>query len=341
MSGITIVIFAGGSGTRLWPLSTPSFPKHLLKLTGSRSLLQQAYDRARLLTNDIYIVSEVSHAGHARKQLPELPDDNILVEPARRGTAHCTIFALHEIAKKHPKNQQVVFIHADHYVPNARAFAYAIRRAAKVSRQKKAMTLVGATPTHPSPVFGYIDYELPDQTDAIAYRVAKFKEKPNVRTAKRYLASGHYLWNMGYFIAPHSVFLGQIKQYAPKLYKRYELLQKKGISVYKSFPSEPIDTEFTEKLSECWVVPGAFEWVDVGNFADLYSVHPSDDSGNVRHGHVEAESVTNSFVHNQTGVPVAVIGLDSVVVVATENGIVVANKEDSRLVGDIAKRLNS
>src|SRR5665648_196015 len=111
-----IVIIAGGSGTRLWPLSTPEYPKHLLNLIGTRTLLQQAFDRASQLGDTVYVVTEASHSKHVQEQLPEMPESAFIIEPGRRGTAHCIVMALDVIARTHPHDEPIAFIHSDHHV---------------------------------------------------------------------------------------------------------------------------------------------------------------------------------------------------------------------------------
>ena len=131
------VIIAGGSGTRLWPLSTPDYPKHLLKLTGEKTLLQQAYERASRIANKVYVITEASHSKHVLEQLPELNKDHILVEPGRRGTANCIIFALDYIARHENKTEPVAFIHSDHNVRDIDGFARSFKLAARVSSRFK------------------------------------------------------------------------------------------------------------------------------------------------------------------------------------------------------------
>ena len=151
------VIIAGGSGTRLWPLSTSNYPKHLLKLTGERTMLQTAYDRASRLGGNIYIVTEASHSDSVREQLPELPDSAFLIEPGRRGTANCIILALDAIARSHDHDEPIAFIHSDHHVRDIGGFARSFALAAKVSQSQNQIVLLGIEPTFPSIGFGYIE----------------------------------------------------------------------------------------------------------------------------------------------------------------------------------------
>ena len=187
------VVIAGGQGTRLWPLSTSEKPKHLLKIISERSLLQDAFDRAQLAADEIYVVTDKSHAHHVREQLPELDEQKIIVEPDRRGTASCILLALAHIANSHDDDPEVAFFHADHHILDKQAFAGAVREAALNSREHDSIALIGIEPEYPATGFGYIK-----QGERLngSFRVDSFKEKPNEKTAEEYLNSGQYLWNL-------------------------------------------------------------------------------------------------------------------------------------------------
>ncbi len=338
-----IVIIAGGSGTRLWPLSTNNYPKHLLKITDKNSLLQNTYDRASRLASDIYVISEASHIEHVYQQLPELPRQNIIVEPGRRGTASCIIAALAKIKQHHDDQEPVVFMHADHHIRDIFSFTESLVLAAESSQIHQKIVLLGLVPTRAETGFGYIqrgDYANGDHV----FDVVNFKEKPDKSTAQSYLDSGNYLWNMGYFVAPLAVFEQRIKTHAPHLWENYQKLlaaehQEAHDQHYLLFPNEPIDTALIEQVPDLLVVPGSFDWMDVGSYKDMHEVNEVNDSGNTVSGNVLTEKLTNSFVRNETDTPVGVIGLDNVAVVVTADGILVTNKSHSQEVGTIAKKI--
>ncbi len=341
-----VVIIAGGSGTRLWPLSTPDYPKHLLKINGDdRSLLQHTYDRARKLTDKIYVVSDSSHIEHVRKQLSELPEEAFIVEPARRGTANCIVAALAIIAKLHDPDEPIASIHADHYIRDIVGFMHSFKVATEVSTANKRIVLVGVEPDHPSTAFGYIEKDdLFDETNFV-YGVGSFKEKPAHDVAQEYVASGKYLWNCGYFVGSVNTFKQKMEQYAPELFDNYEKLAAAAPAdyedVYLSLTSEAIDYALIEKVPDLLVVPASFDWMDLGSFGDLHKAIGGDEQGNHAQGKVEMEEVTNSYVNNQEDKPVAVIGLDNVVVINTPQGILVARKDLAQQVGVVSKRINA
>lgn len=342
------VIIAGGSGTRLWPLSTPEKPKQLLSLTGSRTMVQQAYDRAAKLGEKVYVVTEASHAGELRAQLPELPDEAFLTEPGRRGTAHCIIFALDYIARHHDKNEPVAFIHSDHHVRDVSGFARSFTAAARVSTDQNVITLIGIEPTFAATGFGYIERDGVIDEPAGVYDVESFKEKPDYETATRYVESGNYLWNCGYFVGSVNTFLDEMQRNAPELQANYDKLTSIGEfggqeynDTYLSLDNQVIDIALIEKADKLAVVAASFDWMDIGNFKDLHDVVPKDEANNYFSGNnIHTIEVENVYVRNEeAGKPVAVIGLDNVVVVNTPDGILVARKDVSAKCGDIAKKL--
>ncbi|MDB5166501.1 MAG: mannose-phosphate guanylyltransferase [Candidatus Saccharibacteria bacterium] len=339
-----VVIIAGGSGTRLWPLSTPDYPKHLLNIgDDDRSLLQKTYDRAKLMTDDIYVVSEVSHIDHVKTQLPDLSDDNFIVEPGRRGTAHCILAALAHVGRRHPADEPLAAIHADHYIRDTDGFVHSFKVATDASVTENRMVLVGVEPTYPSTGFGYIEKGSLQNETTFVYNVASFKEKPDYATALDYIGSGNYLWNCGYFVGSLEVFEDSMRRFAPELFENYQrLINADPIEVeatYLSFDSIAIDYALIERMDNLLAVPAAFDWMDVGSFADLHKAVVRDEAGNAVIGKVALEEVENSLVHNQEDKPVVVIGLDNVVVVNTPHGIIVSRKDLSQKVGEVSKRL--
>ena len=340
-----VVIIAGGSGTRLWPLSTPEYPKHLLKINGDdRSLLQHTYDRARTLTDKIYVVSDNSHIEHVREQLSELPPEAFIVEPARRGTANCIVAALAYVGGRHDPDEAIASVHADHYIRDIDGFKHSFKVATEVSRTSGRIVLVGVEPDHPAVGFGYIQKaELFDEANFV-YGVQSFKEKPAFDVAQEYVASGKYLWNCGYFVGSINTFKQKMQAYAPELLESYEKLAaatpENYEATYLSLINEAIDYALIEKVQDLLVVPASFDWMDLGSFGDLHKAIGGDEQGNHVHGKIEMEEVTNSYAHNQEDKPVAVIGLDNVVVINTPQGILVARKDLAQQVGAVSKRLN-
>jgi mannose-1-phosphate guanylyltransferase len=217
MAPMIIVIIAGGSGTRLWPLSVGSYPKHLLKLTGERSGVQAAYDRAMLITDKIYVVTEQSHAHHVMEQLPGVPKANFIIEPGRRGTASCFVTALEHIARDQDTSEPVAFTWADHFIRDVDGFTRAFQIAGEQSKKYGRLTLVGVEPTHPSILFGYIEKGDIVDSESFTFAVEQFKEKPELSLAKTFFESGKYLWNSSCMVGSVDVFLETIKAFSGAL----------------------------------------------------------------------------------------------------------------------------
>lgn len=340
------VIIAGGSGTRLWPLSTPEYPKHLLKLTDERTMVQQAYDRAAKL-GDVYIVTEASHAGHVKEQLPELPEEAFFIEPGRRGTGQCLVFALDVLSRIRDKDEPIAFMHSDHHVRDVEGFVRSFQLAAEVSKRQNEVTLIGIEPTMPATGFGYIERDGILEVTGGVSRVQSFKEKPDFETAKQYLASGKYLWNCGYFIGSYNVFMQEIERCSPELQTSSHRLaaikvypSKEYEDAYLSLEPAIIDYALSERSKNLAVVPATFDWADVGSFKDLHEVVERDEKENYSYGqNIHTLEVENTYIRNDESKPIAVIGLDNVVVVNTPQGILVARKDVSQRVGEIAKTL--
>lgn len=339
-----ITIIAGGSGTRLWPLSQSNYPKHLLKLTGEKSLLQNTFSRSAKIADEVYVVTEASHAEEVQRQLPELKEENVIVEPARRGTASCILLALTRIKQKHNSNTPVVFLHADHHISAEESFQQTVTLAAENSREHQVITLIGIKPTYPATGFGYIELgeKIGESNGIEIHKAEQFKEKPKATTARKYMESGNFLWNMGLFAAPEQVFAATMQQDAKELYQRYQQLQSAGTGIqdtYLELPSEPIDTALIEKASNLEVVAGTFDWADIGSFFDLHNILQDKDSNSLN-GDVELIDSEDVMVHGSDK-PVVVIGLSGVVVVDSPNGLLVCAKEKSQLVGEAAKRIQA
>lgn len=342
-----VVIIAGGSGTRLWPLSTHNYPKHLLRLTNERSLIQNTLHRIEGLTDPerIFVVSEASHAHHVKDQLKALPEENILVEPARRGTASCFLLALNAIKQRGLGGQAIFFLWADHVIRDQRGFAATASHAGELAEKTDKMVFIGVEPTYPSTGLGYMEKgERLQNGFKNAFELNKFVEKPDKKTAMEYVRSGNYLWNTGYLIATLETLERELQAKSDRLWKDYTALQETDnqSETYLGFTSEAIDKALSERVEDGLVIPGTFDWLDIGSFHDLHGVSDQDTDGNYTMGdNIELEQVTNSYVRNEQDVPVAIIGLDNIAVVATKNGFLVTNKTYAQKVGEVSKRLNN
>lgn len=342
-----VVIIAGGAGTRLWPLSTPDYPKHLLKVNGeAASLLQKTYKRAKLFAEKVYVITDSSHSDHVKQQLVDLKDEEIIIEPARRGTANCILASLAHLSKRHDESEPIAFLSADHYIRDVDGFKHSFKIAGEASLKERRIVLVGVEPNRPATGFGYIQKgKLFDEKNFV-FNVHSFKEKPDYATAQKYLETGKYLWNCGYFVGSLSAFKQAMDRYAPDLAKNLDELktsnnQSEFEKAYLDLKNNTIDYALIEKVDNLLVVPASFDWMDLGSFSDLHKATGSDSDGNHIHGKVEVHQVENSFLQNhEEDRPVAVIGLDNVVVINSKEGILVARKDLAKEVGEVSKKIN-
>jgi len=339
------VIIAGGSGTRLWPLSTPDYPKHLLQVNGdNKTLVQTTYDRVAKISSQVFVVTDASHAHHVKDQLPEMKDDSFIIEPARRGTASCILAGLAKVAKIDP-DEPIAFVAADHYIRDTKGFNHSFKIAQTVSKKDGRIVLIGIEPDYPATGFGYIEKGDELEDESFVFSVKAFKEKPDYQTAKKYIKSGDYLWNCGYFVGSVNTFLRTMDDFATNMRVAYETLadaktDKTFNEAYLALENISIDYALIERAENLLVVPANFDWMDLGSYSDLHRAAESDDEGNHAKGDVEIADVQNSFLQNYEDKPMAVIGLDNIVVINTDKGLIIARKDLSQAVGDMAKKIH-
>jgi mannose-1-phosphate guanylyltransferase/mannose-6-phosphate isomerase len=344
MDDMIAVIIAGGSGSRLWPISTPAYPKHLLKIASDKSLLRNTYERAKKLTQDIYIVSDISHAHHVKDQLSEIDAQHLIIEPGRRGTANCIVTALEHVARNHDETEPIIFLSADHHIRDIRGFIHSFKVATRVSQKENKIVLVGVEPDHPATGFGYIQKDGVFDEENFVFNVDSFKEKPDYDTAQKYVQSGEYLWNCGYFVGSVKTFMDEMEEHNPNLLKSFRKLseaktQKEYSTHYLSLKNDTIDYALIEKVQDLLVVPASFDWMDLGSYADIHRAVEKDKTSNHITGIAGVESVENAYIHNEEEKPIAVIGLDNIVVVNTKDGILIARKDQSQKVKDVVKKI--
>jgi len=349
------VIMAGGSGTRFWPLSRKARPKQFLPLAGDVPLLTATVRRLPPLAKpaDTYVVCGPAHAAMAKKLVKELPARNFIVEPCARNTAPCVgLAALHVAARE--KKGIMAMLPADHHIGRPEAFRESLAAAAKLA-EAGHITTIGIRPHAPETGYGYLKVgtRLPGKgkAGASAHKVERFVEKPDVVTAARYLADGSYLWNSGIFVFRADVILDEIKRAMPVLGEQLGAIQKalgtpgyaKVLArVFPDCPSISIDYGVMEKSQRIAVVPADFGWSDVGSFAALPEVRETDHLGNVAEGDALVIDGRNNVVLATKGRPVAVVGIDDIVVVDAGDAVLVCRKDRAqevrKAVDELARR---
>lgn len=344
-----VVILAGGSGSRLWPLSRSHRPKQLLALAGERSLLQSTFDRnvALVPPERIIVMTEQSHAGGIREQLPEIPPENIIVEPARRGTAGSLGLAAAIIHERDPE-AVMASVHSDAHIADADEFRRTLTAAFAAAEQSRQLVLMGIEPTSPSTQLGYIEGgETLDESDGYTVRkVARFVEKPDLPRARQFATSGRHYWNPGVFVWRTDVILGEFARLAPRIHEliteiAHDLGKPSGAEtlarLYPTVPIDAIDTGIMEKSDRVAVIPARFPWSDIGSWSELFEMLPHDAAGNAIHGEHVGLGTRDTLVF-ATSRRVATIGLTDMVVVETPDVVLVCPRERAQ---DVKKLVES
>jgi len=348
------VIPAGGSGTRLWPLSRAGHPKFLHPLTGTdRSLLQATVDRLAGLTpmTGVYVVTGTPHAAAVARQLPDVPDANILVEPTPRDSCAAVALAASVIAQRDPDAVMAVFP-ADHLVSEVPRFTE-VARTAMVAASAGYLATIGITPTRPETGYGYLHTGAVLDEVGGALRVVEFREKPSYDVAVEYLKSGHHLWNAGMFVWRVSVFLDELARQRADLYQRVTRIAaawdnpSRETVLAEEWPHlEKISVDYAvmegaAAAGRVITVPGDFGWNDVGDFHTLGDVLPPDEAENVVIG--VGETLTVDSEHNvllpQGGRLVALLGVRDLVVVDTDDVTLVCHRHRAQDVKKLVDQL--
>ena len=342
------LIMAGGVGSRLWPKSRSSFPKQFLNLTGGETLLQQSVRRILPLVplERIFVVTGERYSNLVQAQLPDLPPENIVAEPVGKNTAPAIGLGALHIARLGPQDTMVVLT-ADHIIPDEDAFREAIQTAASVAAGGKLVTL-GITPTGPSTGFGYIQRgkTLGQVGTLNAYQVQAFLEKPDLETAQQFFQSGQYYWNSGMFIWQVPTFFAAIRQHMPLLEAQLSKMKdaastEKAADIWQQIKPVSIDFGLMEKAENVAVVPLNAGWNDVGSWASLYGELAQEPGQNVsvnaRHLSVDCQGV----MVQGNGKLVATIGLKNIVIVETDDAILVCDMDKTQDVKEIVEHLRN
>ena len=340
------VIPAGGAGTRLWPRSRRSRPKHALPLGGGgRTLLRDTYDRFRGLAQEIYVVTELAQRDIIRQEVPEMDDAHLIVEPTARGTTNAYGLAALTIEERHP-GAVMVAMASDHVVRGRAEVTRAVRLAVQAAQTTDSLVLFGLKPTFPSTGLGYI--HAPRRGPLGTRKVESFREKPDVATATRFLAAGGYYWNLAWFAWKVEVFLGELSTHAPRhmsglqrvMEARRRRDEETAAELYRRLPNEVIDRSVLEKADRLLLVPATFDWTDIGNWAELGDRVHADANGNSVDGEAVLVDTTGSLVFGDRRL-IAGIGLKNMIIVDTEDAVLVVPRsraQDVRKVVDALKR---
>lgn len=349
------VVLAGGGGTRLWPKSRNATPKQFLKLVGSETMIQFTVARiAKLIPNErIIVVTNELYKDEVSRQLPQLPAQNIICEPEKRDTALAMLVGALYAQNMDPE-AVVINCASDHVVINEHEFVRVMETAVRVAAAKEVLVAVGITPTRPATGFGYIKIgeDLGKITKGLSvFAVDSFTEKPNAATARAFISTNKYFWNANMYVWRSSILKQAFDTYMPELSKRAEKLttlsttafHKALPELYKNSEAISIDYAISEKAENLVLIPGDFGWNDVGDWKVVYDLETKDLNGNVTIGnsrelHTLAVHSQNNLIHTN-GRLVALVDVDDMIIIDTEEILMIAPKSKSQDVKKLVERL--
>lgn len=349
-NNLFVVIMAGGSGERFWPVSRTKVPKQLLPIAGKKTMIQETVARVLPLAGkkNVLIITNCEQAQEVKRQLKVLPAKNIIAEPMGRDTAPCIAYAA-AIVSKRDSDAVMMVMPADHVIRDERKFRGILQDAGRVAAEKSCLVTIGIKPTVPHTGYGYIRFGEPisSGTDTVFSQVRKFEEKPKIERAKEFVADGNYYWNSGMFVWKASVILEELKEYLPQLHRAAIAMSdaagKKDRDarirrIFQKLDRISIDYGVMEKSRRVVATAGDFYWDDVGSWASYEKYRAKDADGNVVEGdHVTAD-VRDSLIISKDGL-VAALGLKNIIIVKTKDAVLVCPKERLEEVKHLVKKL--
>lgn len=342
------IIMAGGGGTRFWPLSRQEEPKQLLNLSGNDLMINETIDRISQVVEleNMFIVTNVTQVPKMKMATADrLKENHILAEPSARNTSACIGYAAMEIVKKYGDGIMCISP-ADHFIKDTEEFTHVLKEAITVVEKEDKLLTIGIHPTYPATGYGYIRFE--SNEDSIAKTVVEFKEKPDIETAKNYVASGKYLWNSGMFIWKASTILEKFEKLLPEVYAclceigeaMNTPMEKEVINaVYSTIPQISIDYGIMEKSDDVLVIPADFGWNDVGSWENMNVLYPEDENGNIIVGNQINIDTKNTISYAQKRL-ITTVGVENLIIVETEDAILVCDRnraQDVKLIVDELK----
>lgn len=342
-----VVIMAGGIGSRFWPMSTPEYPKQFIDVMGvGKSLIQLTVERFKGICpkENFWVVTSEKYVDIVKEQLPQIPAQHILAEPEARNTAPCIAYACWKIRKEFPQ-ANIVVTPSDALVIDTAEFARCIAVALEKTADSQAIVTLGMMPTRPETGYGYIAAQGEADTKGIC-KVEAFKEKPDVETAKGYLAAGNYFWNAGIFVWNADTITNAIRRYAPQIAGVMDELEpalftdKEAEELKRLFPTcEKISIDYAvmEKAEDIFVLPAEFGWSDLGSWGSLRTLLPQDEAGNAKvDGRVDMYNCRNCVVHAAEEKRVVLEGLDGYIVAEKNGQLLVCRLSEEQRIKEFA-----
>lgn len=345
------IILAGGSGSRLWPLSRELYPKQLLNINSDKSLLQLTFERLGkfIPAENIVSITNVKHTSNVKYQLEQISDAvKILSEPLSKNTAPAIALAvkfIQELEKENEGDPVILVVPSDHLIDDEEKFHATVKKGEKLAEAGYIVTF-GIQPNYPETGYGYINVLNEPLLDG--FKVKEFVEKPDSATAQKYIDAKTYYWNSGIFMFKASTMIEEIKKLSPEIAKvmdKFDFSKSSAIeyNLFDQMPNISVDYAIMEKSDKIALVKLESDWNDLGSWQSIYDVSKKDEKSNVMLGHVIDEGSKNSFVYSSSKL-VATIGLEDTVLVETEDAILACKKDktqDVKKIFDILKKQNN
>ncbi|WP_268847784.1 mannose-1-phosphate guanylyltransferase [Flavobacterium aestivum] len=343
------ILMAGGIGSRFWPVSTREFPKQFHDMLGSgETLIQKTFSRLSQIIpkENILILTHESYNDLILEQLPLVKQDQIVLEPAMRNTAACILYASLKIKKINP-NAVMVVAPSDHWIEDEMQFVANLQRSFDLCEREETLMTLGILPTAPNTGYGYIEFDKLDSRSI--KKVVQFREKPDFKTARRFIQSRNYLWNAGIFIWSVQSILKAFEEFQPDMYalfmKGYEVYNsdKENAFIQENYPKATnisIDYAIMENAKNVYVLPATFDWNDLGTWGALHEKLPKDDNNNaVVNATVLLQNASNNMIRTAIGKQVIVDGLDDYIIVDKDSILLIYPKSKEQEIKGIVSQL--
>jgi mannose-1-phosphate guanylyltransferase len=332
------IIMAGGVGSRFWPRSKKKTPKQLLKIFGNNTMIQETVFRILpiIKKENIFIVTNDDQKEGVQEQLPDIPKENILIEPFGRNTAACIGLAS-VIINSRDKDAITAVLPADHIIREDKEYRKTLLTAAEFAQNSKGLVTIGIIPSRPETGYGYIQIDEQKTSEGV-FKVLTFAEKPNYSTAVRFIESGDFYWNSGMFIWRTDTILKEIETLMPDLNQGLSHIQKELGSddfeenlgnIYGQLKKISIDYGVMEKSQNVFLVKGNFTWSDVGSWEEVYHLSEKDVDGNVKLGNVYTDLAMDSYIYSPDRIT-ALIGIDNVIVINHKDTLLICKRDKSQ-----------
>lgn len=345
---IYALILAGGGGTRFWPLSRQNSPKQLINLGGKDILINETINRLAGLIDkqDTYIVTNASQAKLLKPLLTEgMNYSNVFIEPSQKNTAPCILFSALSLSKKYGDGI-VCILPSDHHIESVSEFRATLEDGIRLAQEDDCLVTIGIRPTFASTGYGYIKFDR-ERAAINAYKVDEFVEKPNFEKASQFIELGNFLWNSGILIGKISTIIDDFKRFLPRIYEKLvkafeeddpEEIRNKLVYQYNEVQNISIDYGILERSDHVYVIPGEFGWNDVGSWDALGSIYKPDKEGNVVKADHIGLGTKNSIIYGNEKL-IATVGLEDMIVVATEDALLICPRSRAQDVKKIVDKL--